>query len=258
MRLFKTLSTCLAATAGAFRSGCTACGRAVNSAATRSLLLIMLVASPALAQMPYTNMLNGNRYSTMQGAYANFITTQLAQRDSIRASMRASLAKAPQAAPPAAPAYKFQLGATDFKPAGPRAVPAQLSAAGKTPDERAQLKQMLDAIIPAIEAQPGVRKNNLSSALTLLFASAIQILAEREFSDAEAEGLQRLMNEAIAETPAFKTMSAQKRTQLYDACMITGGLMAGIASNAKESGDAEQARLAKNMAKQTLALFDLK
>lgn len=236
----------------------------------RSLMLILLivfVASPALAQTAYTNMLNGNRYATMQGAYANFISTQLAQRDSIRASMRASLTKAPQAsyapqayqaAPPSPPTYKFQLTATDFKPAGPRNVPAQLSTAGKTPEERAQLKQMLDAIVPTIEAQPGVRKNNLSSALTLLFASAIQVLTEREFSDAEAVGLQRLMNDALVETPAFKTMSAQQRTQVYDACMITGGLMAGIASNAKASGDAEQRRLAKDMAKQTLALFDLK
>ena len=234
------------------------CGQFSGMRSLLLVVLVVLVSSSALAQMPYTNMLNGNRYSTMQGAYANFITTQLAQRDSIRASMRASLTKAPQAALPAPPAYKFQLTATDFKPTGPRNVPAQLSAVGKTPEERAQLKQMLDAIVPAIEAQPGVRKNNLSSALTLLFASAIQILAEREFSDAEAVGLQRLMNEALAETPALKTMSAQKRTQVYDACMITGGLMAGIASNAKESGDAEQLRLAKDMAKQTLALFDLK
>lgn len=224
----------------------------------RSPLLVVLVASTASAQMPYTNILNGNQYSTMQGAYANFISTQLARRDSIRASMRSSLSKAPPAAPPAAPAYKFQLAATDFKPAGARGVPEQLSAVGKTADERAQLKQMLEAIVPAIEAQPGVRKNNLSSALTLLFASSIQILADRELGDAEIEGLQRLMNEAIVETPAFKTMSAQKRTQVYDACMITGGLMAGIASNAKASGDAEQLRLAKDMAKQALALFDLK
>ncbi|MDP1822522.1 MAG: hypothetical protein Q8L48_04750 [Archangium sp.] len=224
----------------------------------RSILVVAFVSSAALAQMPYTNMLNGRQFSTMSSAYGDFITTQLSRRDSIRASMRASLAKAPPPAPPSAPAYKFQLAATDFKPAGLRNVPEQLSAAGKTPEERAQLLEMLKAIVPAIEAQPGVRKNNLSSALTLLFASAVQILAEREFSDAEAEGLQRLMNEAIAETPAFKTMSAQKRTAVYDACMITGGLMAGLASNAKESGDAAQLQLAKDMAKQTLALFDLK
>lgn len=225
----------------------------------RSLLLVVaLASSPALAQMPYTNILNGNQYSSMSAAYANFVSTQLARRDSIRASMRSSLTKAPPAAPAAAPAYKFELAATDFKPTGARTVPDQLSAAGKTPEERAQLLEMLKAILPAIEAQPGVRKNNLSTALTLLFAMAIQTLADRELSDPEAEGLQRLMNEAIAETPAFKTMSAQKRTALYDACMITGGLMAGIASNAKESGDAAQLQLAKEMAKQTLALFDLK
>ena len=227
--------------------------------AMRSLLLVVaLVGSSPLAQTPYTNILNGNRFTTMSGAYASFVTTQLAQRDSIRASMRASLAKAPQAAPPAAPAFKFQLSATDFKPAGVRNVPEQLSAAGKTPEERAQLLEMLKAIVPAIEAQPGVRKNNLSSALTLVFASAIQVLAGREFGDAEAEGLQRLMNDAIAATPAFKTMNAQQRTALYDACMISGGLMAGLASNARESGDAEQLKLAKDMAKQTLALFDIK
>ena len=223
------------------------------------LLVVSVVSSAAWAQYtPYTNTLNGRQFTTMQGAYANFITTQLAQRDSIRASMRASMAKTPPAAPPKAPAYKFELSASDFKPAGPRNYPEQLAAAAKTPEDRAQVVEMAKAILPAIEAQPGVRKNNLSTALTLLFASAIQILAEREFSDAEAEGLQRLMNEALAETPAFKSMNVQKRTAVYDACMITGGLMAGIASNAKESGDAAQLALAKDMAKQTLALFDLK
>lgn len=223
------------------------------------LLVVAVVSSAAGAQYtPYTNTLNGQQFSTMSGAYANFVSTQLARRDALRASMRTSMARTQPAAPPAAPAFKFQLSASDFKPAGVRNFPEQLAAVGKTPEERAQLLELTKAILPAIEAQPAVRKNNLSSALTLLFASAIQIIAEREFSDAEAEGLQRLMNDALAETPAFKSMNAQKRTALYDACMITGGLMAGIAANAKETGDAAQAALAKDMAKQTLALFDLK
>ncbi len=224
----------------------------------RSLLLVVaVVSSISWAQYtPYTNILNGRQFTSMSGAYANFITTQLAQRDSIRASMRASMNRKPL--PAKAPAYTFELGATDFKPAGLRNVPDQLAAAGKTPEERAQLLEAMKAILPAIEAQPGVRKNNLSTALTLLFASSIEIVAEREFSDAEAAALQRLMNEAIAETPAFKSMNAQKRTALYDACMITGGLMTGIASNAKEVGDASMLALAKDMAKQNLALFDIK
>lgn len=226
----------------------------------RSLLLVVgFVSCSAWAQYtPYTNTLTGQQYSNMSVAYASFVQTQLARRDSIKASMRASMAKTPPPAPAAAPAYKFQLSASDFKPTGTRNFPEQLAAAGKTPEERAQLLELTKQILPALEAQAGVRKNNLSTALTLLFASAIAILAERDFSDAEAEGLQRLMNEALAETPAFKSMNAKTRTAIYDACMITGGLMAGIAANAKESGDAAQLALAKDMAKQSLALFDLK
>jgi hypothetical protein len=147
------------------------------------------------------------------------------------------------------------LSATDFSPVSKRSTPEQFTAHVKTPQERAQVIDMCSTILQTIEAQPGVRKNNLSTALTLFMGISLQVSTGRELSEAESDGLQRTINDVLSDTPALKAMSNDKRTGAYDAFMITGGLIAAMAQNAAESGNAAELAQAKDLAKQSLTLF---
>lgn len=226
----------------------------------RSLTLIITLAA-SLAHAQYVNTLTGRQFNNMYAANADFLMTQMINNSMFQQRM-AVLSAAQQAAPkkaaPAAAPEKFQfpLTATDFKPTGARTVPEQLAANAATPEERAQLIELCRQIQLAIEAQPDVRKNNLATALTILIGTSLQVVSGHEFSDAESDGLLRLINDIVA--PGFKKMSPQQRTAAYDAFLITGGLIAGLAENAKEANDPALGAQAKDLAKTTLAQFGFK
>jgi len=164
-------------------------------------------------------------------------------------------AKAPPLLRPAPHVFKYPLTATDFTPTSTRNSAEQFAVNAKTPQERAQVIEMCRTILQTIEGEPGVRKNNLSTALTVLLGISMQVSTGREFTDAESEGLQRAINDVLADIPAIKSMSNDKRTATYDGFMITGGLIAAMAQNAAQSGDAAQLAQAKDLAKQSMAMF---
>jgi len=234
------------------------------------LALALVQAAPAaLAQ--YNNMFSaGISYSAPSLAYASLIQQQMQQNAYFQSQLGAKTQPPPsgktqaapsaiaRATPPLRPAphvFKYPLSATDFTPTSQRNTAEQFAANFKMPQERAQVIEMCHGLLQTMEAQPGVRKNNLSTALTVLVGIGIQVTTGREFTDPESEGLQRTINDVLAEIPALKTLSNDKRTAAYDAFMITGGLIAAMAQNAAQSGNAAQLAQAKDMAKQSLALF---
>lgn len=229
----------------------------------RSLTLIITLAA-SLAHAQFVNTLTGRQFNNMYAANADFLMTQMINNSMFQ--QRMAVLSAAQAAPkkaalttapaPAPEKFQFPLTATDFKPTGARTVPEQLAANAATPEERAQLIELCRQIQLAIEAQPDVRKNNLATALTILIGTSLQVVSGHEFSDAESDGLLRLINDIVA--PGFKKMSAQQRTAAYDAFLITGGLIAGLAENAKEANDPALGAQAKDLAKTTLAQFGFK
>lgn len=224
--------------------------------AMRSLLLIISLAA-SLAHAQYVNTLTGRQFNNMYAANADFMMTQMINNSMFQTRM-AAMAGAQQAAAKKPPVEKFQfpLSATDFKPSGARNVPEQLATNAANPEERAQLVELCRQIQLAIEAQPDVRKNNLATAVTVLLGTSIQVVSGRELGDAESDGLLRLVNDLIV--PSFKKMSAQQRTAAYDAFLITGGLIAGLSENAKETNDPALAAQAKELAKNALAQFGFK
>jgi hypothetical protein len=227
------------------------------------LALALLVGAPA-AQAQYTNTLSGLNYSSPYAANAAFFQQQMQQNAyfqmqmQLRAGAQAS-STAPKAAAPVLKApphsFKYPMEATDFSPAGKRNMAEQFAANAKTPEERAQVVALCRSILQSIESQPGVRKNNLSTALTVLLGLSLQVSTGRELSDAESEGLQRTINDVLADATGLRAMSNAKRTAAYDAFLITGGLIAGMAQNATEKGDTAQLQQAKDMARQSIALF---
>jgi hypothetical protein len=226
------------------------------------LALALLVGAPA-AQAQYTNTLSGLNYNNPYAANAAFFQQQMQQNAYFQTQLRAVTQPPPSPAPKAAApvlkapphSFKYPMEATDFSPAGKRNTAEQFAVNAKTPEERAQVVALCRGILQSIESQPGVRKNNLSTALTVLLGISLQVSTGREFSDAESEGLQRTINDVLADATGLRAMSNAKRTAAYDAFLITGGLIAGMAQNATEKGDTAQLQHAKDMARQSIALF---
>ncbi len=229
--------------------------------------LLALAAAQAHAQ--YTNTLNGRQFSNLHAANADFLMSQMIRqgqwnimRLSLEQQMRRQQAGARAPAPaPAAPAkasFKYPLAASDFLPAGPRRVPEQLSQAVTDAKERRQFEQACRDILRTVEATAGFRRHNLASAMTLLLGVSLQVARGIEIPDAETDGLMRGLNDQLAGLPAFLSLPADRRTQVYDTMVIVGGLIAGIAQNAAETRNAEMAALARQMARDSLAQFGVK
>ena len=221
------------------------------------MLCLALVTTAAHAQ--YTNSMTGQQFNNMWSANADYVTSRMIQNNMLQ-SMMAAKTQPQRAAPPAKlapPKWKFELTATDFVPTGARTIPEQL-AASLPKEDRPQVVELGRGILGTLEAQPTLRKNNLATSIAVLLGISVQVVAGGELTDAEGEYLVRLINDGLASDPAFKKVSAQKRTVTSDTFLITGGLIAGISANAKSSGDAAQASLARDMAVQALGQFGVK
>jgi hypothetical protein len=235
-----------------------------------ALALALHLTSP-IAFAQYNNMFSsGLGYNTPSMAYAAMVQQQMQQNAYFQSQLAAKTQPAPSAKAQAAPSatnrttpllraaphvFKYPLSATDFTPSGKRNTPEQFTANAKTPQERAQVADMCRTILRTMEAQPGVRKNNLSTALTVLLGISMQVSTGREFTDPESEGLQRTINDVLVDTAGHKALSNEKRTAVYDALMITGGLIAAMAQNATESGNAAELQRATDLARQSVAMF---
>lgn len=228
------------------------------------LLLAFGLCAPAQAQ--YMNHLRpGVNFTNAYAANADIILSSMQKRsqmiayvNSIRASQAATAGRpaAPAPAPAAKaspPAPRQPITATDFKPAGKRDTAEQMAAAVADPAGRAQMVQAFREIQPMIEGMPGFRRNNIASALTILVVGGLQVLTGQELTEQQAQGLMLLINDEVVATGGLDRLSAEKRTRFYDALVLTSGLMLGIASNAAESGDREQAEIARKMARDGLA-----
>ncbi|MFO0595722.1 MAG: DUF6683 family protein [Myxococcaceae bacterium] len=232
----------------------------MNFPSLKRLVALVVVAVSAAAQAQYVNTLNGMQFNNIYAANADFMLSQMIQSASWKSLRQiADNTKNAQGKPPAAPVKKatwqFALNATDFKPAGARQVPEQIAAGVKDPNERKQLVDLCRTILSALESQPDVRKNNLAMGLTVLLGASLQVVAQRELNDAESEELLRTINDTLATLDGFKKMDPAGRTRAYDAFMITGGLIAGMAEAGKD--DPAAAKAAATLAVSTLQQFGL-
>ena len=229
-------------------------------------LLAAFLASAAFwtpAQAQYTNYMRpGVTFNNIYAAQADITLSNMIRQqqmnsyvNGVKASMAATQGRKAAPAPPvaaAAPAPRQPITATDFRPAGARNAPERISAAVADPASRAQMVKACREILATIEATPGFRRNNVAAAVTLVTALSIQVLTGREFDDAQAQGLLQLVNDEIVASGRLKYVPAEKQTRLYDALVISGGLMAGIAHNAAQSNDREMMEVARAMARDAL------
>ena len=92
----------------------------------------------------------------------------------------------------------------------------------------------------------------------MLVGVSVQVLKGVEFSDAQSEELMRGLNDQVAALDGFKSLPAEARTQMYDAFVVIGGFIAGIAQAGAETGNRELQEQARAMARDALAKFGVK
>jgi hypothetical protein len=225
--------------------------------------LTFLSTGNAAAQ--YTNPYNGTRWNNPVSAMCDVMITNSIQKKMLEKSLaqkRSGTAagqpagRGETAASPAAP--KHELSASGFTPVGGRLVPDKIAAgaAGVEPAQQQQLAEVFRQTLTVYEAQ--VPKNNVAFAMGFLIAASLQVLSGKEISDPDFEQLVRDLNDILAETPRFQQMDAKGKQTLYEASVITGGLVAGLYNTAVEEKDAAAQTQAKDLAKSILETFGVR
>ena len=237
----------------------------------RFLLACILATLCATANAQYYNSLTGRQFGNMYAANADRIMTQMVQQSGY-AAMRASIEAASKkqagggggtaaAQAPAAlanAAYKFPITASDFKPAGPRRAPEQLAESATNPKDRQDIAKAGRDMHRAIEGMADFRKNNVAAAMALLVGVSVQVLKGVELTNAQSVELMHGLNDQLASLDGFKALSAEDRTRMYDAFIVIGGFIAGIAQAGAETRNRELQEQARAMSRDALARFGVK
>lgn len=220
------------------------------------LLLALALLGAGQAQAQYTNIMNGMQFSNMWAANADFTMSQMIQSSRMNALINKNASSA--ATKPTSPTYKYALSKSDFKFVGQPSEQKNCAALSEKPADKKQLAEACLTILKQIEAMPEFRKNNLSSALTMLLIISLQVTSGKEIGDAEAAALQRGLNDLLVDSGMLNKLKAAEIQSLYETSVMTGGLIAGIAQAGADDGNPQLTKLAGVMAKTVLQSFGVK
>lgn len=159
---------------------------------------------------------------------------------------------------PAPDGWRHGFDATDFEPAGTRDIPERLAGNLNRLDHRQLSLDLGRNILASVESSPGFRRNNLAYALTLAVAASLRLTDLRQFDAVQEARLLRIVNDALAESPAFRTSTATERTTAYDALIVTSGLISRMTDDAINRKDRELAERARILARETLASLGIR
>jgi hypothetical protein len=221
-----------------------------------ALAVALLAAAPAAAQ--YTNPYTWRTFNNPISSSIDTILQQRMNRKLLENMIQRRLAgqggsQAPN--PAEAPPPRAPIAASDFKPAGPRQVPARVVAStpGLDAEGRKQLAEVFRQVFAAFEKEG--RPNNVAYALAFVIGTSLQVGLGREVPDDDAERLALDLNDLLARSPEFAKMPAGQRQELYEGCVVTAGLIGVLHQVAEQQGDEALAGTAREMAKQVLQLF---
>jgi hypothetical protein len=151
-------------------------------------------------------------------------------------------------------ARSFPITATDFQGVGGRILPDEIgrSAAG-TPEQRQGLRYISNQYLDQFEKEG--RPNNMANAFAFVIEASLQIATGKSTSDEEEKLLIDALNNSIAPTPQFASMSPRDKQVLYESAIVTAGLMLFLDQQGKQSGNADMQRQARDTAKNVIASF---
>ena len=214
---------------------------------------LLPLAAPPRAAAQYTNTYTFRQFNNPMSAYLDM---RLAQRMQERRLQERILERSGQSGEtrgttaPAAPSRP--ISATDFRSTGTRLLPRTLAEA--TPDLTAEQKDQLRTLyletLNQFEQQ--ARKNNVAWALTFLLGISLQVVNDREVTEADTDRLALELNDVLASSPEFQSLTARKKQSLYEAAIITGGMIGVIHQLGVDQSNDQLKEQAKELAKSAI------
>jgi hypothetical protein len=222
----------------------------IAGASLLSITCLSLLATPQHAAAQYTN---PSTFRNWNNPISNYLDVRIQERMQERRlqerfieGQRAGDPAASGNPAPAAP--RRPISATDFPASRTRMLPATLAAATSdaTAEQKDQLRTLYLQVLEAFEEH--ARKNNVAYALTFLIGASMQVVSERELPDVEAEQLALELNDVLASSPEFGRLSPRQKQSLYEAAIITGGMIGVIYQIGVDQGNDELKGQAQEMA----------
>jgi len=137
-------------------------------------------------------------------------------------------------------------------------MPAEISRTAQgTAEEKEQMRTLSNQFLDALEREG--RKNNIANSFAFLTSISMQIVLDRDLTDAEEQQLISGFNTSLAPSPQFVSMSARDKQVLYESAIIAGGMIAFLHTQGKQNNDAKMQSDARTMAKAVLmSLFGVR
>jgi hypothetical protein len=167
---------------------------------------------------------------------------------------------APRYSAPAQPAYvaptprQYPITASDYRPMGGRILPNEVAASYQgDADTKEAIRALANQFLDAFEKEG--RKNNVANGFGFLSSISIQVVTGRELTELEEQQLIAAFNNNLAADPRFAGMSARDKQIANEASVISGGFIAFLQVQGKESNDAKMQADARQLATAAIAYF---
>jgi hypothetical protein len=152
-------------------------------------------------------------------------------------------------------AAQYPITATDFRPLSPPFMPEQFAnaASGVTPEVREQMKTLFTRLLASFESK--ARKDNLANAFAFISGASLQVRNGKEPSNADINKLIAYFNNTLAASPQYYTLDPRQQQSLYESLIISGGIIAFLDMQGRQTGDANLQTQAKQMSDAVLKSF---
>jgi|GEM_PF-4181936 len=210
-------------------------------------ILLLITAFPLSAR---ADLIWSDAYKNPMSSWGAYMYDQNVKRHlRERASKPAGGGQA--AATPASPANpSAPISATDFRrdPNGKDVVAQFIAQTGLPAADGQKLATTLRSTMTQLGAAG--RRDNIATAMTLLIGLSYGVLEKPGFDPSRSDDLIPAVNDALAASPQFKSLSAADRQNMYDSLLLSAAVIAVV----HQSGDRNAS---KSIAQQTLQQMGL-
>jgi len=152
------------------------------------------------------------------------------------------------------PPRQFPITATDYRPTGGRILPDAVAASAQGDAQTKEaVRTLANQYLDAFEKQG--RRNNMANGFGFLSSVSIEVVTGRELSEFEEQQVIAGFNNMLASNPQFALMSARDKQIATEASVISGGFIAFLHVQGKQSRDAKMQADARQLATAAIAYF---
>ena len=152
------------------------------------------------------------------------------------------------------PPRQYPITATDYRPMGARILPNAVAGSAQGDAETKEaVRTLANQFLDAFEKEG--RKNNVANGFGFLSSISIQVATGRELTELEEQQLIAGFNNMLAADPRFSSMSAQDKQIMTEASVISGGFIAFLHMQGKQTNDPKMQADARQLATAAIAYF---